>query len=130
MILVEMLEQVRGKEYALWKCGRCDRPPIRLGFKTGRNMRACYQCQQRQRLQEVEEIFAVKNLDVAERTCLMCGDKFKSRGNWNRRCQGCAPRAAIIAEENNLRGVKHDSTMRLIGDCVASDEELIRQLVY
>lgn len=129
MILVKKLEQVRGKEYALWKCGRCEKV-VRLGFKTGRNMRACYQCQQRQRLQENGDVFAVKNLDVAERTCLMCGDKFKSRGNWNRRCPGCTPRAAIILEENNLRGVKHDSTMQLIGDCVASDEELIRQLVY
>lgn len=130
MILVKMLDPVGGKEYALWQCGRCNQPPRRLGFKIGRNMRACYQCQQRQRLEEVEEVFKPKNLNIGIRECLMCGIGFESKGIWHRRCPSCAERIAYIETENNHKRVKHDMTMMLIGDHVGSDEEMIRGMIY
>lgn len=129
MILVKMLDPVGGKEYALWQCGRCEKV-VRLGWKTGRNMRACYQCQQRQRLEEVEEVFKPKNLDIDIRECLMCGTGFKSKGVGNRRCPSCAEKISYIEVENNHKKVKHDATMQMIGDCVASEEEMIRGMIY
>lgn len=130
MILVKMLDTVGGKEYALWQCGRCNQPPRRLGFKIGRNMRACYQCQQRQRLEEVEEVFKPKNLNIEIRECLMCGLGFESKGFWNRRCPSCNEKISYIETENNYKRVKHDATMQMVGDCVASEEEMIRGMLY
>lgn len=129
MIFLRMLESVDGKDYALWQCGRCEKV-IRLGWKTGRNMRACYQCQQRQRLEEVEEVFKPKNLNLAIRECLMCGIGFESKGVWNRRCLSCNEKISYIEVENNHKRVKHDVTMQMVGDCVASEEEIIRGMIY
>ena len=129
MRFVKMLEPVNGKEYALWQCGRCPNI-VSASYKTGRSMRACYQCQRRQRSQEVEEVFAVKNINIAERTCLKCGRLFESKGNWNRRCPKCVGVVAVIEGKCNFKSVRHSKTMQLVGDCVVSDEELIRQLVY
>lgn len=129
MILVKMLDPVGGKEYALWQCGRCEKV-VRLGFKTGRNMRACYQCQQRQRLEEVEEVFKPKNIKIDIRECLMCGVGFESKGIWNRRCPSCNERVSYIEVENNHTRTKHDAVMQMVGDCVASEEETIRGMLY
>ena len=130
MILVKMLDPVGIKEYALWRCGRCSKI-IRVGFKIGRNMRACYQCQQRERNESsYVAVYAHKNLDVAIRECLSCGLGFESKGRWNRRCPECFDRSLYIESENNFKRVKSDAMMKLIGDCVASDEGLIRGILY
>lgn len=130
MILVKMLEPVNGKEYALWRCGRCSQPPMRMGYKVGRNRGECYQCEQRTRFQEVEEVFQPKNLNPAIRECLMCGIGFESKGIWNRRCTSCNEKISYIEVENNHKRVKHDATMQMVGDCVASEEEMIRGMLY
>ncbi len=130
MILVKMLESVGQKEYALWQCGRCSKV-IRVGFKIGRNMRACYQCQQWERAQEsMVAIYKHKDISVAIRECLSCGLGFESKGKWNRRCPECLDRSLYIESENNFKRVKNDAMMKLIGDCVASDQDLIRRILY
>jgi len=130
MILVKKLDPVGAKEYALWRCGRCDKV-VRLGFKVGRNRGECYQCEQRTREREsYVAVYAHKNLDIAIRECLSCGLGFESRGKWNRRCPECLDKSLYIESENNFKRVKNDAMMKLIGDCVASEEGLIRGILY
>lgn len=47
-----------------------------------------------------EKTISIKNVyaDRAERTCLMCGKKFVSRGPHNRRCQKCNQKIDQAAE--------------------------------
>ncbi|MGQ3685133.1 MAG: hypothetical protein ACUBOA_09055 [Candidatus Loosdrechtia sp.] len=47
-----------------------------------------------------EKNLSLKNIytDKAERSCLMCGKKFISRGSHNRRCQKCNQRIDQAAE--------------------------------
>lgn len=101
-----------------------------LGFKIGRNRGECYQCEQRTRLQEMVEVFKPKNIDTKIRECLMCGVGFSSWGIANRRCPACAEKISYIETENNLKNAKSDEVMKLVGDRVGSDEELIRNLIY
>ena len=129
MILVKMLKSRNGKEFALWQCGRCSRK-MRLGFKVGRNRGECYQCEQRTRLQEETEVFRPKNLNIKIRECLMCGIGFESYGIDNRRCPSCSEKVSYIETENNFKSAKSDEMMKLVGDLVGSEEELIRNLIY
>ncbi|QGH73419.1 MAG: zinc-ribbon family protein [Podoviridae sp. cty5g4] len=130
MILIKMLESVGAKDYALWRCGRCGRS-IRAGFKVGRNMRACYQCQQREREREsISATFRHKDISPAIRECLSCGLGFESEGKWNRRCPTCLEKADYIETENNFKRAKSDALMKTLGDRAVSDEELVRGILY
>lgn len=130
MIFVKMLEPVNGKDYALWKCGRCNQPPMRLGYKIGRNRGECYQCEQRIREREsTVAVYRHKDTDVKIRECLMCGFGFESKGIWNRLCSTCSGSTDYIEEVNNLKAAKHDAVLQLVGDYMASEESIIRGMV-
>ena len=49
--------------------------------------------------------FEAKYNKFAERSCLMCGEKFISRGFYNRRCPICTAKNTKYEENNNFREI-------------------------
>ena len=89
MILLEMLDTTRGYKYGLWKCENCS-GMLRMKIKTGTVRKVCYQCEQAKKRKTTEtEAFKIKNEDIKERECLMCGKMFTSTWKGHRRCDKC-----------------------------------------
>ncbi|GAB64243.1 MAG: hypothetical protein DWB56_10835 [Candidatus Jettenia sp.] len=67
-----------------------------------------------------EKNLSLKNIctDKAERSCLMCGRKFISRGPHNRRCQKCNQRIDQAAENTFYMPTVYTNEGSVLGEFV------------
>ncbi len=67
-----------------------------------------------------EKNLSLKNIctDKAERSCLMCGKKFVSRGPHNRRCQKCNQRIDQAAENTFYMPTVYTNEGSVLGEFV------------
>lgn len=67
-----------------------------------------------------EKNLSLKNVctDKAERSCLMCGKKFVSRGPHNRRCQKCNQRIDQAAENTFYMPTVYTNEGSVLGEFV------------
>ena len=98
----------------LYRCPGCG-GEIELPVSVGRNYKSCG-CQEK--IIRTATIYRPK---PAERTCLMCGEKFASRGPHNRRCGVCEHAIQIGVESAYyMPPIHRQNEKRVVACCVES----------